>query len=188
MLSGVDVAILYFFNRSVANPVFDWFFKTISENWFLLGFLAIISIVLIWKDRRHGLVVAIIVLIGLACSDIICTYILKKLICRLRPCHSLTDLRTIAGCGGLYGFPSNHAANSVAVVFLLTRFYRRLSPYLWTLVTLVCISRIYLGKHYPTDIIGGVIAGVLIAAAILLLGKRFFSQENTGVGLIPKDN
>jgi undecaprenyl-diphosphatase len=174
MLQDFDLAILRFFNGSLINPVFDFFFKTISENWFLLSILAIMLGIVIWKDRRKGLVIAIVAIVGLALADIISADILKKLFCRPRPCHTYPDLRTIMGCGGKYGFPSNHASNSVVIAFILTRFYKQLNLYLWTLAVLVCISRMYLGKHYPSDLLGGAILGTLLGFGLVFLARKLY--------------
>jgi undecaprenyl-diphosphatase len=181
MLQDLDLAILRFFNGSLINPVFDFFFKTISENWFLLSMLAIMLGIIIWKDKRRGLVIAIVAIVGLALADIISADILKKLFCRPRPCHTFPDLRTIAGCGGKYGFPSNHASNSVVIAFILTRFYKKLNPFLWTLAVLVCISRMYLGKHYPSDLLGGAILGTLLGFGLVYLVRKLYKpmQINT---------
>ena len=184
MFQNLDLAILRFFNGALANPVLDFFFKTISENWLLLSILSVMLSIIIWKDRRKGLVIAIAAIIGLGLADIISADILKKLFCRPRPCHTIPDLRMIVGCGGKYGFPSNHAANSVVVAFILTRFYKKLNPFLWTLALVVCISRMYLGKHYPSDLLGGALLGILVGLGVVFLAKTLYkplrlAKENT---------
>jgi undecaprenyl-diphosphatase len=179
-MENIDLAILRFFNGALVNPVFDFIFKTISENWFLLGLLAIMLGVIIWKDRRRGLAIAIVVLVGIGLADIISADILKKLFTRPRPCHTFPDLRLIAGCGGRYGFPSNHASNSVVFAFIMTRFYKRLNPYLWTLVVFVCISRVYLGKHYPSDLLGGAVLGISIGLGLVYLARKLYKPLQIG--------
>jgi undecaprenyl-diphosphatase len=181
MLANLDLAILRFFNIGLANPVFDVFFKTITMNQFLLCVLAVILASIIWKDHKKGAIIAIVTITGLALADIISADILKKLFCRPRPCHAFSDLRMIVGCGGKYGFPSNHAANSVVVAFILTRFYKKLNPFLWTLAVMVCISRMYLGKHYPSDLLGGALLGLLVGLGVLYLARTLYkplSQSN----------
>lgn len=174
MFQEIDVAILRFFNGSLVNPVCDSFFKMISTNWFLLGLLTIVLAMIIWRDGKKGIAIAIVTIIGLALADSICADILKKLFSRPRPCHTFPDLRTIMGCGGKYGFPSNHASNSVVVAFILTSFYKKLIPYFWTLATLVCISRMYLGKHYPSDLLGGALLGIGLGFALVYLVRKFY--------------
>ena len=80
----------------------------------------------------------------------------------------------IVGCGGRYGFPSNHAANSVVVAFVLTRFYKKLNPFLWRLAVVVCISRMYLGKHYPSDLLGGALLGILVGLGVVFLTRTLY--------------
>lgn len=174
MLANLDLVILRFFNGALANPAFDVLFKAITMNQFLLSVLAVILATIIWKDYKKGLIIAIVTVVGLGLADIISADILKKLVCRPRPCHTFSDLRMIVGCGGKYGFPSNHAANSVVVAFILTRFYKKLNPYLWTLSVLVCISRMYLGKHYPSDLLGGALLGILVGIGVLFMAKTLY--------------
>ncbi len=174
MLANLDLAILRFFNGAIANPAFDVFFKTITMNQFLLSVLAVILATIIWIDHKKGLVIAAATIIGLALADIISADVIKKLVCRPRPCHTISDLRMIVGCGGRYGFPSNHAANSVVVAFVLTRFYKKLNPFLWTLAVVVCISRMYLGKHYPSDLLGGALLGILVGLGVVFLTRTLY--------------
>jgi undecaprenyl-diphosphatase len=182
MLNGIDLAILYFVNRSLANSVFDWLFWTVSESWFLLGIAAILSAFLIWNNRKKGWLIVVLAILCVTATDY-STYALKKVFCRPRPCQTLTDLRLIAGCGGKYGFPSNHAANSFGFAFLISFFYRRLKPYLFTLAGLVCLSRIYLGKHYPSDVLAGALWGMAIAFLIFYLAKPIINKLFKTAGL-----
>ena len=176
MLGNIDRVILYFFNRDLANPVFDILFVTISESVFMFSLIAILILIVAIKDGAKGRLVAILAIVCFAITDPSAHYILKKLFCRLRPCYSLDDLRLIIGCGGLYGFPSNHAANSFALAFIFSFFYRRLTAIFFLVATIVCLSRVYLGKHYLSDVVGGAIFGVLVAVFVLYFGRKPVQQ------------
>jgi undecaprenyl-diphosphatase len=170
MLHNIDLAILYFLNHSLANPALDLIFVTVSETWFLIGTALALFIIFSWDNRQKGWLVLILAVLCIAATDS-STFALKKLFCNLRPCHSLDDLRLIAGCGGKYGFPSNHAANTFGFTFFMSYFYRRSKTYLFGLATLVCLSRVYLGKHYPSDVLAGAVWGIAVAFIILFLIK-----------------
>lgn len=172
MLNNLDRTVLYFFNRDLANPVFDILFVTISGSVFVFTLIAILILIVAIKGGAKGRLVAILAIVCFAITDPSAHYILKKLFCRLRPCHSFDDLRLIIGCGGLYGFPSNHAANSFALAFVFSFFYRRLTAILFSVATLICLSRIYLGKHYLSDVVAGAIFGVLVAVFVIYLGRK----------------
>jgi undecaprenyl-diphosphatase len=172
VLKSLDLAILYFFNRDLANPVFDIFFTTLAESRFIWGLLIVIIIVLAIKGGSRGWQAALLAIICFAITDPSAHYILKKIFCRLRPCHIPDDLRLITGCGGLYGFPSNHAANSFALAYVFSFFYRRLTAVFFSVATLVCISRVYLGKHYLSDVVAGAVFGVLVAILIIYFMRK----------------
>lgn len=98
---------------------------------------------------------------------------------RLRPCHTLElqDLmRIVDGCGGKYSFFSGHSSNSFALAFLFSLVFKRIKwvmPVLLTLAALIAYSRVYLGVHFPIDIVCGALAGMLIAAVVYsLVNKR----------------
>ena len=146
---------------------------------------------LVWRYRKPALTtvkwlekvpacVVIIVVIGLAvgASDFIASGILKDLVARPRPTrvpelegvlHLVNDYKS-----GQYGFVSSHAANTMACGLLFSLIWRKkiatLGLMLW--VAANCYSRMYLGVHYPTDILGGLIVGSLMALSAYALLRR----------------
>ena len=110
---------------------------------------------------------------GSGLSDFICSGVLKPLVCRLRPTHepALDPLHLVYGyTGGRYGFCSSHAANTMAVGMLFSLLYKNnlATASLMAWVAFVSYSRMYLGVHYPSDIICGLAVGVLWAALVYL--------------------
>ncbi len=171
MLSRFDLSIFYILNHELANSIFDYLFIIISESRVFTMLVIILVLAAYWKgDIRLKLAIALAV-ICVALADPTTHYILKKFFARLRPCHSLDDVRLLVGCGGLYGFPSNHAVNSFAIAAVLSFFYRRLTSLLVALAIIVGLSRVYLGKHYPSDVLAGAILGVLAAAFVIYLAR-----------------
>jgi len=132
---------------------------------------ALLVLALLWillrQNRRHALLVLAMLALAVLLADQVSSGLIKHLVERLRPTHdpSLESaVHVINGYrGGLYGFVSSHAANSFAVATLLSFIIRHrwvtLSLFTWAL--LQCYSRVYLGVHYPGDILGGIIVGVL---------------------------
>lgn len=118
-------------------------------------------------------------------SDKISVYLFKDIFTRLRPCHnnSLVDLIHLVGsCGGKYGFVSSHAANTFALAvfsgLMLKKHYPRLI--LWAIIwaSVVSYSRIYLGVHYPGDILVGAILGISLGVIVYLIVKQFNQKKN----------
>ena len=125
--------------------------------------------------KRHGReswipVVGIVVTILLA--DQVCSGLLKPIVARLRPSHepSLDGLVHIVNGyrGGQYGFASSHAANTFGLAMFFILQYRQVWKWIWVLLpwaAVVSYTRIYLGVHYPGDVIAGALIGILAAYA-----------------------
>jgi len=180
VLESLDLSILYFCNRNLVNPVFDFLFVSFSNSSVFLWPLVVIISILLWKGGKKATMAVILVIICIAVVDPSTHYILKKLFSRLRPCHTFDDLRMIVSCGGLYGFPSNHAANSFAAATVLSLFYRRCTVFFTILAVMIGFSRIYLGKHYPTDVLAGAVWGILAAFLIIFIINKILWRTSAG--------
>jgi len=97
----------------------------------------------------------------------------KQLVQRPRPCHTVNgvpvvaDVHLIAGCGSGKSFPSSHAVNNFAVATLFAFYYRRLRYGVYGWAALVALSRVFMGVHYPSDIVGGALIGTLLCYVIV---------------------
>lgn len=103
---------------------------------------------------------------------------LKWVFERVRPCRALSEAVKIepSGCGALFSFPSNHAANTAAIASFLQVLYPKSGWVTWPIVVLIGFARVYVGAHYVTDVLGGWVLGGILgggAAWALLQWPRF---------------
>ena len=151
-----------------------------AKTWYPLYMLLVVLIA--WRFKSWKAVVLTLVGFGIAVgmSDWVCSGVLKPLVCRLRPTHepALDPLRLVNSyVGGKYGFCSSHAANTMAVGLLFSLLYRNryATIGLMTWVAISCYSRMYLGVHYPTDIIAGLTVGAFWAVLVWLVIRRLLA-------------
>ncbi len=175
-LSSLDRAVFVFLNQTIANPVGDVLWPLITDYDKLLPVRIILAcawLYLLVKGGRTGRTVALLLLPLLFISDRLSSSILKDLFVRPRPCHEIGGIPVIQGirllvdCGPGTSFPSSHAVNNFAVATLFSYYYRASLPYVAGWAGLVALSRPAVGVHYPSDILGGAIIGIAVAAFLL---------------------
>ena len=160
---------LFLFINGMHAPFFDGIMFAISYKftWVPLYIAVLYMVIKHWKRESIWIILALIFCIVIA--DQVSSGFIKHLVERLRPSHAshLTGLVHLVNgySGGLYGFVSSHAANSFGFALLSSLIFRQknYSILLFVWAVLTAYSRVYLGVHYPLDIVGGIIVGVLAA-------------------------
>lgn len=155
----IDVSIFYFVNHTLSNPLFDKFFPFITEvkNWYIS--YVILLLILIVKGGKLGRISALVVIILITVTDQFTSSFLKEMIGRIRPCNDLPDVNILAGCTSSFSFPSAHAVNNFAVAVFFSMLFPKFKWALFITAFLLALSRVYVGVHYPSDIIGGALIG-----------------------------
>ncbi len=165
----LDKLLFYFLNRGIANPVFDIVMPFVTKDFNLRVFLVLVWFGLLIWGGKTGRIVAILLIPAIAISDQLSSHIIKPLVGRIRPCHELENVRLLVSCGSGLSFPSSHAVNSFTVATLLSKFYKRYLVYLFSLAFLIAFSRVYVGVHYPGDIVAGMLIGFVVGLLVFYL-------------------
>ena len=142
-------------------------FISIKQNFIWPGIVCMV--VFLWFKRMRGLALVLATVLVVSISDFLGAA-LKELIARDRPCHVLANVKDIANCSNSFSFPSNHAINSFTFATIITRAYKSLAFFLYISALLIGYSRVYLGVHYPTDVLSGALCGILIG----YVGYKYF--------------
>lgn len=169
----------FLFLNSFHNNLFDSFFSIVTQTnvWIPLYIAFIFIIIKTKKQEAAWILLGMIITIVLA--DQISSSLLKELVGRLRPSHEPTLsglVHLVDGYkGGQFGFVSSHAANSFAFALFSSLVFKNriyaLIIFLWAIVN--AYSRIYLGVHYPGDIIGGMIVGFIAVWFVYAFLKKY---------------
>jgi undecaprenyl-diphosphatase len=171
-LYSIDVAIFRWINTGWSNPKLDAFFTFVTDIHHFYWVLApLILYWLIWGKAKHRWLVLSLV-VGITLSDQISAHILKFIFERIRPCNALPDVLTPAGKSDAFSFPSSHAANMGSSMFLLSMAFQPWIPLFVIIALLVGLSRIYLGLHYPSDVLGGYLIGLLLGYLVWVMVEK----------------
>jgi len=174
-LLSLDTALFRWINHTLAAPSIDALARGLTwagEYAWLFAFLT----PFVWMKTRGPWRLFWALLLPVVLISDALPNLLKVWFERPRPFMALTDTRLVMPVTVLsdFGFPSGHATNSMAVAALLALTAGRLmGAVAVAAAVLVCLSRVYIGVHYPLDVAAGALLGALIAWALLLAHRRW---------------
>ena len=173
LIQNIDFSILIWIQENIRCAFLDVVLPFITrlcnngEIWILIG----VVLLFFKKYRKFG----VFVLVGMLLGSLIGNEILKPIIARPRPCHIYEMLpEMLVDIPKSYSFPSGHTTSSVISATVLIMANKKFSFFAVPLAFLIAFSRMYLFVHFPTDILGGIVLGVLIGLFTVFFGNKLW--------------
>ncbi len=189
-IQSLDTQLLLFINHGMENAALDILMPALSLRGYLLIIPYLLAMLLISANKKNQegknlLAIAVWTLVIAYCAQYLAGWaeeVMKVAVARERPCRAIEHIRLILPCPKSFSMPSGHAITSFAFatpLFYLTRAY---IAFIWRmypviLASLIAFSRLYLGVHYPTDVLAGAFLGVLIGMALSILYQVIATEE-----------
>lgn len=174
---------LFLWLNGLHTPWLDtaMYWITYKYTWIPL-YMLLIGMTIRAEGWKKGGFIIIAVVLAVAFADKVTSGFMKPYFLRLRPCHDPSIqvvMHHVTDCGGLYGFASSHASTSFALAIAWFSLLRRQVPqmaflFLWAAV--YAYSRVYVGVHYPLDILVGALVGLLVGYSFVQLYYIFFKK------------
>ncbi len=176
MLGMVDISVFRFINKAMANPVFDKLMPILTRlgTGEIILYVAIIIIIFARRERKFS---GVLLLAGLTVTYYVVDN-MKNAFAVPRPFISLADVRMLVTKASGYSFPSGHSVTAFMAAAIASRCFRSGAAIWMALAVIVAFSRVYIGVHYPSDVIFGALIGLIIGYAIIKVSDNFRQQYN----------
>lgn len=188
-LNQIDQNIFFFINKDLTNEFFNWLMPLLRNRYFWTPLYLFMAIFFVRNYGKQGWLILIFMGLTFGITDYFSSSVVKPTFERLRPCNEpeiKAEVNSRIACGTGFSLPSSHAANHFSIAFfLIAIFYSRWKPIIviaifWAFS--ISFAQIYVGVHYPGDIILGAILGGMIGYLLstILLHLQAFKEWKTG--------
>jgi len=164
-----DMQLFEFINSGLSNPVFDFILTPARNKYIWIPFYIFILAFVGFNYKENKLYFYLFAAMMITCSDQLSSNLIKNTVKRVRPCNEIQLEQVVierVHCSSGYSFTSSHATNHFAVAsFLFITLSRYLFIFSWPILLwagLIAFAQIYVGVHYPIDILCGTILGIIV--------------------------
>lgn len=181
-LTSLDNNILLFFN-SFHTAFLDEAIALLTGRWIWIPFYLVLIDLLFQKlGPKYAALTLVAVVIAISMTDQVCSHVIRPIVGRLRPCNPdnpifgmITLVKGIQPGG--YSWPSCHAANTFALATLLSCVWRsrRFTAFIFSWAVFVSLTRLYVGVHYPTDLLCGAAFGSVFGYLSLMIVSNAYT-------------
>ena len=171
-----DENFFHLVNSGCQNGFFDWLMPLLRNKYIWIPLYLFIVSFLLLNFKLKGLYLCIALVLTVGVADSTSSQLLKKNMQRLRPCKVLEPYKSmhlLVPCGSGFSFPSSHAANHFAIatflVLFLGKIFRWIKIPLLLWAGIISFAQVYVGVHFPLDVIAGAALGILIGWGAFLV-------------------
>lgn len=167
-----DLALFRHVNGQWTCAVMDVIAPMLQPSWVAVAPAVVLAAWMWRKGGADGRRAVIAALAAVVIADLLAAHVVKPWVGRLRPSIALDDVRLLVGRKSGLGFPSNHAANLAAAATAIALLARRFAWPIVLLALFVGYTRVYVGVHYPLDVLGGYCVGIIAGTITALAAQR----------------
>ncbi len=173
-----DIHLFEMINTGMSSNILDMILPWMRAPLFWIPLYVFLIAFVLFNFGKKGFWLILFITMTVSTSDIVSSRLIKKSVERLRPCND-TSINVVkrVRCGGGYSFTSSHATNHFAVAsFLFSTLglhFRRYRFWLWIWAAIISFSQVYVGVHFPLDILAGAIIGTLIGQFWVFIFNKY---------------
>jgi undecaprenyl-diphosphatase len=174
-------------NKQWSSSFLDYFLPLITDlhkNILFTIFACLVLALFIYNYRKSGLIFLLTLSALLGAGDAFCGNVIKPIFSRMRPNNMGLDLVVRAPEYGGYSFPSNHAFNMFCLATFVSFYFPRFRIVYFAIAFVVAYSRLYVGVHYPSDVLGGAVFGIALGWAGAVIAQRWIQLRLQNKGEI----
>ena len=188
-LLQLDQTIFFFINNDLHTPILDYIMTLWRNKYFWIPLYVFIASFVWLNFKKKGLYLILAAILSVGVADTVSSQLIKKTVQRLRPCNNTqinSEIKLLVRCGSGYSFTSSHAANHFALAtFLSLTLGGAIRAVRWPLflwASLVAFAQVYVGVHYPLDVLSGALLGILVGYGLAKVFKLVLSYRGIKLG------